>query len=406
MTTTADQLLEPEEQVERQSKRSEKQSTRQVSVERVVEKISVEIPPCVGVDLSTTESRFCMGLNIEDKSQVISIPANVLKEEVSAARGLSLNSGLDFELDEINSEEFSDTVPIQVENHLVFEHGGYAWRVGEAAVARKAPLGIGDSKVDKAVVKLIAGAILLNLQGTMGAGFAIRYKSESDFQAERNRLFEMLAERLIGWSYMGQPGQFTVPAELLFVMPEGYAGWLWCQKQGILFKGRVVVIIDIGHTSTECCLVNGENGNRISLDRTISCSLDLGMHQYAEQVANKLGIPNSESPKLLKAIYEGQETYKYWDGRMMKVVKLREHLPDLRNTFCEYLKAKISEWFPIDGADEIVIFGRGGKYFHAELLKSFESIGGCNLIQPVAWPNALSMHIFTQARAAKLYAAV
>lgn len=342
---------------------------------------SVELPYlCVGVDLGTTEVRMAMS---EDVEKVAHYPSVVKEVEATEIRGLTLDLGMG---------------ELALKDNLKMLVNGKGYFLGQAAIDAGEVLTPGKSKLENVEAKLVAAAVLLGIfSGELAACFCIPFKSEVQYRTDLKTLVEALEGKEIKVHLFGKDFSYFIAK--VFVLPEGAAPLYWAQKHlGARFSGSRSVVIDGGHWTLDCTdLKHNKKADRIDFNPTNSISLPAGSYQFSEMVAAAIGMPAKDSPRLIKAIAEGVETFRFKGANGFKTVDLNDTVLDLKPKFLNQTKGNIFEWFPDEEIDSVYLVGGMCKYFQEELEELFlESGFSVMTINPSRLSSALSTFIFCQ----------
>ncbi len=349
----------------------------------------VELPfPCLGLDMGTTGTRGAIGEDLSDSEQVVCLPSPVKEVEADECRDIELESDL-------------GNGKLEIENNLKFIFQGKGYLVGQAAIDAGAVLTPGLSKLDYAGVKLAAACIMLGIRGSVAACFSIPYSKK--FKQERDKLVSTYQEQKLEIHAFGE--DYFIYPEQVYVLPEGAAPLYLAQRQGAKFSGRKGVVLDGGHWTLDCTLLEyNKRSDSIEFNPTASVSLPAGMYQFAEMVANHpdLQIPSKNSPRLIQAIANGDEFFQYKTATGLRKVPLAKYVTDLKPKFLGQVVNEILDWFPDVDIDDVHLVGGMCDFFKEGLQKLFTDGGySTNLIHPSRIASALSQHLFCQQMVAK-----
>jgi plasmid segregation protein ParM len=286
-------------------------------------------------------------------------------------------------------------------NILYNQEEGYL--VGAAAVSAGESIEPGRSKIDDAGVKLAAAAKLLGLSGEVAVCFSIPYVDHPTYEKSRRRMVEEYCGTEIVFSLFDEEDSI-VPTQV-YVLPEGLADLYWAQHLGAQFRGKASVVINKGHYSLDCTVVEYDrSSDSIQFNPKASVSLPKGMFQFAQYVCGKLEMPNSNSLRLVEALANPESTiFKYKDKQGFKQVDLAGNLPALKREFSEEVIKDLLNWFPEDiDINDIHLVGGGFEVFAPEVTQMFGEGGyNVNLIQPLRLSSVLSQFLFCQQMTAK-----
>ncbi|MBD2102072.1 ParM/StbA family protein [Leptolyngbya sp. FACHB-261] len=340
--------------------------------------MSVQQPETVlSIDLGRTSTKACTS---SDPDQVILIPANVAHLDVDQVRRGSGLSGL--------TDRLVD---------LWLEYQGQGYAIGQLAADLGANLGVGQSKVDDALVKVLACIGYFGLNSDCNIVIGIPYHTQEQFEREKFQLMALLRSSH-SLRFRGEP--LSVSVKNVWVVPEGYGSLLWCQSQSMTHKNGspsfarlAVAIVDIGHQTTDFLMVD-----RFRFARGASQSLQVAMSQFYEQVASQIEGADSQSLSLIQAVCAptGERFYRPRGARQR--TDLNEILPALQKSFARTLSNRLLDWLP-ERATDVILSGGGGEFF-AESLKPLLSEAGLttHLAQPSRLANALGQWLYGAAQ--------
>src|ERR687886_690365 len=163
----------------------------------------------LSVDLGRTSTKTCVS---REPNNVVFIPANVKQLSMEQARG--------------GIFEARATDPL-LDMWLEYQGKGYA--VGQLAADFGANLGVGQSKVEDALAKVLACAGYFNLKDDISIILGLPYLSQDQFEREKEQLTSLLSGPHV-MNYRGE--SVTLNITKAWVMPEGYGSLLWCETQG------------------------------------------------------------------------------------------------------------------------------------------------------------------------------
>ena len=192
----------------------------------------------LSVDLGRTSTKACVSRNPDE---VVLIPANVAHLTVEQVR----RGGF----------EARPTAPL-LDIWLEYQGRGYA--IGQLAADFGANLGVGQSKVEDALVKVFACIGHFKLKEDLIVVLGLPYHSQEQFDREKEQLVSLLrSPHLV--IYRGE--LVSVNIRQVWVMPEGYGSLIWCAAQekndmSPDFLNLSVAVVDIGHQTTDFLMVD------------------------------------------------------------------------------------------------------------------------------------------------------
>ncbi|MGD1950864.1 MAG: ParM/StbA family protein [Leptolyngbyaceae cyanobacterium] len=336
----------------------------------------------LSIDLGRTATKTCVKRN---QSDVALIPANVAHLTVEQVRRGSFESQ--------PSDPLLD---------MWLEYQGKGFAVGQLAADFGADLGVGQSKVDDALVKTLACVGYFGLKGNIGIVLGLPYHSQEQFDSEKSEIISLLSSPHV-MVYRGQAREITV--DKVWVMPEGYGSLIWSEAQNKRtsspdFPNLSVAIVDIGHQTTDFLAID-----RFRFARGASQSESFGMAQFYERVAAQIDGADSQSLSLIESVHKAEGERFYRPKGALRPTDLDEILPTLRKSFARELSQRFLNWLP-ERSTDVIVTGGGGEFFWSDLrplLKEAKLKG--HLAKPSRQANALGQYIYGEAQLANLTAA-
>ncbi len=193
----------------------------------------------LSVDLGRTSTKTCV---TREPNNVIFIPANVQKMSIEQVRG--------------GVFEARATDPLM---DLWLEYQGSGYAVGQLAADFGANLGVGKSKVEDALVKVLASAGYFKLKDEIAVVLGLPFLSLEQFEREK----EQLTKLVTGNHQLNFRGESVgLNISKVWVMPEGYGSLLWSEAQPKKtgsspdFTKISVAIVDVGHQTIDFLMVD------------------------------------------------------------------------------------------------------------------------------------------------------
>ena len=231
----------------------------------------------LSVDLGRTSTKTCVS---REPGNVVFIPANVKHMSTEQIR-----SGV-FE---------GKTADPLMDLWLEYQGSGYA--VGQLAADFGANLGVGKSKVEDALIKVLAAAGYFKLQEEISVVLGLPFLSLEQFEKEKAQLISLLTGQHIV-NFRGE--SLFISITKVWVMPEGYGSLLWTESQpnkSPLVPDLTTIsvgIVDIGHQTIDLIMVD-----HFRFARGLSQSEDFAMSEFYQRVAGE--IEGADSLLNLKA---------------------------------------------------------------------------------------------------------
>lgn len=331
--------------------------------------------PVLSVDLGRTSTKACVS---RDPDQVVLIPANVAHLTVEQVRRGRFES--------------QPTDPL-LDIWLEFQGKGYA--IGQLAADFGANLGVGQSKVEDALIKVLACMGYFNLKDEIAVVLGLPYYSQEQFDREKEQLISLVRSPHV----MSYRGEFiSVDVKQVWVMPEGFGSLIWGEAQDKRatspdFPNLSVAVVDIGHQTTDFLMVD-----RFRFARGASKSEPFAMSQFYEQVAAQIQGADSQSLSLIEAVHRPDGERFFRPRGATKPTNLDDILPSLKKSFARDLSDRLVAWLP-ERVTDVIVSGGGGEFFWTELrplLKDARLKG--HLAKPSRRANALGQHIYGEAQ--------
>ncbi|MFW6358607.1 MAG: ParM/StbA family protein [Chroococcales cyanobacterium] len=330
----------------------------------------------LSVDLGRTSTKTCIS---RDPSNVVFIPANVKR----------------LRADQIRSGTFESqaTDPL-LDMWIEYQGSGYA--VGQLAEDFGANLGVGQSKVEDALVKVLACAGYFGLKDDISVVLGLPYPSQETFEREKEEITNLLTgSHTI--NYRGQSISLNVTK--VWVMPEGYGSLLWTEVQAKKpspdFTQLSLAIVDIGHQTTDFLMVD-----RFRLARGLSKSELFAMNQFYEQVASQIEGADSQSLALIAAVHRPKGDRFYRPRGASKPTNLDDFLPNLKEGFSREVCSRLLAWLP-ERVTDVILTGGGGEFFWEDIQRLLkEAKITPHLASPSRQANALGQYLYGEAQLA------
>lgn len=334
------------------------------------------IDAILSVDLGRTSTKSCVS---RDPNNVLLVPANVAHLTVEEVRRGGFES--------------QPTDPL-LDMWLEYQGKGYA--IGQLAADFGANLGVGQSKVEDALVKVFSCIGYFGLQGNLGVVLGLPYYSQEQFDREKEQLVSLLCSPHL-MVYRGEAT--TVEIQNVWVMPEGYGSLIWCEAQSrrASFPELSVAIVDIGHQTTDFLMVD-----RFRFARGASKSEPFAMSQFYDQVAAQIQGADSQSLSLITAVNRPEGERLFRAKGTTKPIDLDAILPSLRRSFAKEMSDQLVAWLP-ERTTDVIVSGGGGEFFWNELRPLLrEAKLKSHLAKPSRLANALGQYLYGETRLAAM----
>ncbi|WP_017317693.1 ParM/StbA family protein [Mastigocladopsis repens] len=330
----------------------------------------------LSVDLGRTSTKTCIS---REPNNVAFVSANVKEMSMEQVRG--------------GVFEARATDPLM---DLWLEYQGSGYAVGQLAADFGANLGVGQSKVEDALVKVLACAGYFKLKDDISVILGLPYLSQEQFEKEKAQIISQLNGPHV-MNFRGEPVSLNITK--VWVMPEGYGSLLWCEaqpKKGAAmpdFTKVSVAIVDIGHQTTDCLMIDN-----FRFARGASKSEDFGMSKFYELVAAEIEGADSQSLSLIAAVNRIKGDRFYRPRGASKPTNLDDFLPNLIEMFSREICNRVLAWLP-ERVTDVVLTGGGGEFFWEDVQRLLkEAKINAHLASPSRQANALGQYIYGEAQ--------
>jgi plasmid segregation protein ParM len=331
----------------------------------------------LSVDLGRTSTKTCIS---RDPHSVVFIPANVKHLAMEQVQGGAFEARATDPLSDI---------------WMVYQGSGYA--VGQLAEDFGANLGVGQSKVSDALVRVLACVGYFQLRDEISVVLGLPYHSQDQFEREKEQLISLLTGPHV-MSYRGE--SVTITLSKVWVMPEGYGSLLWSEIQenkdpNLDFTKLPVAIVDIGHQTTDCIMADN-----FRFARGVSRSEAFAMSQFYEQVAAQIEGADSQSLALIAAVNRPHGERFFRPRGASRPTNLDDILPNLKESFSREMCNRLLAWFP-ERVTDVILTGGGGEFFWEDIQRLLrEAKINAHLATPSRQANALGQYIYGEAQVA------
>ena len=326
----------------------------------------------LSVDLGRTATKTCVSL---EPGNVAFIPSPVKQMSIKQIRGLVL--------------EAKGTDPLM---NLWIEYQDIGYAVGQLAADFGANLGVGQSKVEDALIKVLSSAGYFKLKDEIAVVLSLPFLSLEQFENEKSHLNRLL----IGFHVMNFRGELvSLNITKVWVIPNGYGSLLWSETQPN--KGATVPnftkisvgIIDIGHQTIDMLMVDN-----FRFVKYLSKSEDFGMSQFYEMVAKEIDGADSQSLVFISEVNKPKGERFYRPKGVSKPTNLDYFLPNLTEQFSREICSRVLAWLP-ERVTDVIITGGGGEFFWEDIQRLLkEAKINAYLAAPSRQANALGQYIY------------
>ncbi|MBD2691040.1 ParM/StbA family protein [Anabaena catenula] len=337
----------------------------------------------LSVDLGRTSTKTCVS---REPGNVAFIPANVKQMSMEQIRGGVFES--------------KATDPLM---DLWLEYQGTGFAVGQLAADFGANLGVGQSKVEDALVKVLASAGYFKLKDEISVILGLPFLSLEQFEKEKAQLISLVSGPHV-LNFRGESLSLNITK--VWVMPEGYGSLLWSEAQPNKaatspdFTKISVGIVDIGHQTIDCIMVDN-----FRFARGLSKSEDFGMNKFYDLVAKEIEGADSQSLALISAVNKPKGERFYRPKGASKPTNLDDFLPNLTEQFSREICSRVLAWLP-ERVTDVIITGGGGEFFWEDVQRLLkEAKINAHLAAPSRQANALGQYLYGEAQVSAVRAA-
>ncbi len=349
--------------------------------------ISSKTITILSVDLGRTYTKTCIS---REPNRVVFIPSHVkyIPFEEIFSRAI-------YKYSEIPTDPL-------INLWLEYKASGYA--VGQLGAKLGVNLGVGQSKVEDALVKVLASAGYFKLKEEIVVVLSLPFFSLEQFEREK----EYLTKLVTGNHQLYFRGESVVlNISKVWVMPDGYGSMLWSEAQPKKtgsspdFTKNTVTIIDIGYENINMLMVH----NFKHLVGDASKSEYFGMKNLYELIAAEIEGADSQSLALISAITKPKGERFYRPKGASKATNLDDFLPNLIEQFSREICSRILAWLDeqedliINRVINVIITGGGGEFFWEDVQRLLkEAKITPYLAAPSRQANALGQYIYGEAQ--------
>ncbi|MDB9324077.1 ParM/StbA family protein [Nodularia spumigena CS-591/04] len=279
--------------------------------------------------------------------------------------------------------------------NIWLEYKGSGYAVGQLAAKFGANLGFGQSKVDDALVKVLAAAGHFKLKDEISVVISLPFFYPAQFEKEKLELTSLLFGPHV-MNFRGESVYLNITK--VWVIPDGLCSLLWTKTKSNKgfsipdFTKIPVGIVDIGY----------QNINFITVDnfqwvKDTSEIEDFGMNKFYEIIAAEIDGADSQSLGLICAVNKPKGERFYRPKSASKPTNLDDFLPNITEMFSRDICYLVFDWLP-EGVTDIIITGGGGEFFWEEIQPRFkEARINAYLAAPSRQANVLGQYIYIEA---------
>ncbi|ABA21983.1 plasmid segregation actin-type ATPase ParM [Trichormus variabilis ATCC 29413] len=330
----------------------------------------------LSVDLGRTSTKTCVS---REPNNVVFVPANVKQMSIEQVRG--------------GVFEARATDPLM---DLWLEYQGKGYAVGQLAADFGANLGVGQSKVEDALIKVLASAGYFKLKDEISVVLGLPFLSLEQFEREKAQLTSQVTGPHV-LNFRGESVSLNITK--VWVMPEGYGSLLWSEAQPKKggaspdFTKISTAIVDIGHQTIDLLMVDN-----FRFARGASKSEDFGMNKFYELVAAEIDGADSQSLALISAVNKPKGERFYRPKGASKPTNLDDSLPNLIEQFSREICSRVLAWLP-ERVTDVIITGGGGEFFWEDVQRLLKDAQiSAHLAAPSRQANALGQYIYGEAQ--------
>ncbi|MBD2458866.1 hypothetical protein H6G80_33030 [Nostoc sp. FACHB-87] len=357
--------------------------TRILKTIELTKRINIIIPSGIdntnilSVDLGRTYTKTCVS---HEPNSVVFISANVEQLSFEQGHGHSV-----FESKVIN--------PL---SNLWMEYQGSTYAFGQLAAELGANLGVGKSKVEDGLIKVLISAAYFKLEGNTSVILSLPFHSLEQFEIEKSQLTSQMLGTHV-FNFRGQTLSLNITK--VWVMPQGYGSLLWSEAQSK--KSRTspdfikipLAIVDIGFQTIDFLMVDN-----FRFVKYLSKSEDFGMSKFYEMIAKEIEGADSQSLVLISAVNKPKGERFYRPNGAMKPANLDDFLPNLVEMFSRDICSRVLAWLP-ERVTDVIITGGGGEFFWEDVQRLLkEAQVNAYLAAPSRQADALGQYIYGEAQ--------
>ncbi|MBD2694149.1 ParM/StbA family protein [Anabaena catenula FACHB-362] len=330
----------------------------------------------LSVDLGRSAIKTCVS---REPGNVAFIPSPVKQMSIKQIRGLVL--------------EAKGTDPLM---NLWIEYQDIGYAVGQLAEDFGANLGLGQSVLEDALIKVLSSAGYFKLKDEIAVVLSLPFVSLEQFENEKAHLDRLL----IGLHVMNFRGELvSLNITKVWVMPNGYGSLLWSETQPNKvatfpdFTKIPLAVVDIGYQTVDMIMVDN-----FRFVKYLSNSEDFGMSKFYELIAYEIGGADSQSLALISAVNKPKGERFYRPKGASKPTNLDDFIPYLTEYFYRENCSRVLAWLP-ERVNDVIITGGGGDFFWEDVQRLLkEAKINAYLAAPSRQANALGQYIYGEAQ--------
>jgi plasmid segregation protein ParM len=356
--------------------------TRILNTIEITKEIKIIIPSDIdktnilSVDLGRAFTKTCISC---EPNSVVFIPANVKR----------------LSLEQVHHGVFESTV-FEPLNNLWMEYEGNAYAFGQLAVELGANLGVGQSKLEDGLFKVLTSAAYFELEGNISVVLSLPYLTFEQFEREKTQLIKQVSGSHL-FNFRGQCVSLNITK--VWVMPEGYGSLLWAEAQpkkystSPYFTKISVAIVDIGLQNIDLLMVDN-----FQFVKYISKSEDFGMNKFYELIAADIEGADSQSLTLISAVNKPKGKRFYRPKGASQPANLDDFLPNLIEQFSREICSRVLAWLP-ERVSDVIVTGGGGEFYWEDIQRMLKDAKvNTHLAAPARQANALGQYIYGEVK--------
>jgi plasmid segregation protein ParM len=276
--------------------------------------------------------------------------------------------------------------------NLWMEHQGRGYVVGQLAADFGVNLGVGQSKVEDALIKVLVCASYFQLKDDISVVLGLPFLSLEQFEKEKAQLISQVTGPHM-LSFRGESVSLNV--HKVWVMAEGYGSLVWSEAQpkkgGAVpnFTKISVAIVDIGHQSIDMIMVDN-----FRFVKYLSKSEDFGMNKFYELLAAEIEGADSQSLAFITVANKPKGDRFYRPKCASKSTNLDDFLPNLIEMFSREISSRVLAWLP-ERVTDVIITGGGGEFFWEDIQRLLKEASiNAYLAAPSRQANVLGQYIY------------
>ncbi|WP_414574662.1 ParM/StbA family protein [Anabaena sp. CCY 9402-a] len=276
--------------------------------------------------------------------------------------------------------------------NLWIEHQGSGYAMGQLAADYGANFGIGQSKLEDALVKVLTVAGYFKLKDEISVVMSLPFFSPQQFESEKAQLINIITgNHFIKFC----DSAVDLNISKVWIIPEGYGSFLWLGCQRIKRSGNPdftkapLAVVDIGHQNINLLIVDN-----FKCVRDACKSEEFGMSKFYEIIAAEIKGADTPLLDLIAAVKKPNSKGLYLPKCANKLTKIDDSLPNLIEQFARETCSRLFAWLP-EKVTDVIITGGGGEFYWEYVQRLLKEANiNTYLAKPSCLANALGQYIY------------